>query len=534
MPVPAVVMGTSIVALLAITILPAAVGMGAQETQPGAALPPVTSLYAGQSMIVKSPWSVSRVSVTDPKIADVQMLTPNELLLQGKGVGSTDLILWSADNRTAQSRVDVQADLRQLTDELANLLPGSKLTLSQAHGTVVVSGVLARAEHAQYLESFMNSTGLQYVNMTSVAGVQQVQLKVRVAEVSRTALKMLGINAFMTGTDMFGGVTVGSADGAPINPISIGVAEGTGAAQSHLPFLFTHDTVVSSSVTLFTGFPEIGLELFLQALEENRYLRILAEPTLVALSGNEASFLAGGEYPIPIVQGSTVGAGTSITVEYKEFGVMLKFRPVVLGDNTIRLEVAPEVSQLSDVGAVTIQGFQIPSLLTRKAQTTLELHSGQTFALAGLISRYDNATSSRVPFMGNLPVLGALFRSVRYRQDETELLVLVTAALVEPMSPASEPPVPGFSYVPPNDWELYAMGMTEGEGTAKISVSQAEWLRRNGLDDLKGPGAWVDYNSRPAASRSDMGTAPLELDLDDAPAAEAPAADEDTTETTPQ
>ncbi|MHC4294245.1 MAG: type II and III secretion system protein family protein, partial [Planctomycetota bacterium] len=379
-----------------------------QERNPETLDPRTITLYVRQSKTIRAPWAVVRVSVTDPKIADVQMLSPYEVLLQGKSVGSTDLIMWSKDERTWEARVDVDVDLRRLNEQLSKLFENSRLKLSQAQDVLIVSGLFSRTEHANQLHNFMNATNLKYVDMTGVAGVQQVQLQVRVAEVSRRALRVLGINAFATGSDFFGASTIGSSSGGPINPISIGVPAGA-AAASNLPFQFNPGVGVSSSVTLFAGFPDIPLEIFIQALAENQYLRILAEPTLVALSGQEASFLAGGEFPVPIVQGSTAGGGTTITVEYREFGVRLNFRPTVLGDGGIRLYVAPEVSQLSDVGAVMIEGFQIPSLVMRKAETTLEVKSGQTFAMAGLLNRSSTATTSRVPGLGDLPILGALF-----------------------------------------------------------------------------------------------------------------------------
>ncbi|HAU38151.1 MAG TPA: hypothetical protein DCX07_10615 [Phycisphaerales bacterium] len=256
-------------------------------------------------------------------------------------------------------------------------------------------------------------------------------------------------------------------------------------------------------MTLFAGFPKIDLEVFLQALSENQYLRVLAEPNLVALSGQEASFLAGGEYPIPVVQGSTTGGGTSISVEYREFGVRLQFRPTVLGENGIRLYVAPEVSELSDVGAVQIQGFRIPSVVTRKAATTLELKSGQSFAMAGLIRRSTSARTSRVPGLGDLPILGSLFRSVRYELGETELVVLVTAELVEPLDvDIQKQPVPGDFHIEPNDWELYAFGKIEGDLESRIKSDPPAWVAQHRLQRLKGPGAWVRYTQPRAYSRA--------------------------------
>jgi pilus assembly protein CpaC len=252
---------------------------------------------------------------------------------------------------------------------------------------------------------------------------------------------------------------------------------------------------------MFGGFPDINLQIFLQALAENQYLRVLAEPNLVSLSGEEASFLAGGEIPIPVVQGGGSLTGVSVTIEYKEYGVRLKFTPTVLGDNSIRLKVAPEVSQLTEVGAVVISGFNVPALITRKAETTLELNSGQTFAMAGLINRTDSGINSRVPGVGDVPIVGALFRSARYEADDTELVVMVTATLVEPISTLKTPPVPGSEHLDPNDWEFYGLGRIEGEMPPKLSNADATWLRETGLCKLQGPGAWESCDQAPAHSR---------------------------------
>ncbi len=471
---------------------PAATGSAGPATMPALARQqgPIIAITIHRSEVVTSPWPVKNVAVTSPDVADVQVLTPRQVLLQGKQVGWTDLVLHGQEGQVYQARVEVNANMEQVKDDLKRLFPDSTLTVTQSRDMVMLSGQLSRAEQAQQIDRYFKSNGIKYVDMTSVAGVQQVLLQVRVAEVSRTAIRSLGFNALFTGNDFFGGITVGSAEGGPINPINIGPPEGA-LAKSGLPFVFNSAVNVSPGVTLFGGVPDADFQFFLQALAENQYMRILAEPNLVALSGEEASFLAGGEYPIPVVQGSNIGGGTSITVEYKEFGVRLRFRPRVLGDNRIRLYVAPEVSQLSSIGAVQIQGFQIPSLISRKADTTLELNSGQTFAMAGLISRNAIGRSSRIPGLGDIPVLGALFRSVRYQNDETELLVLVTASLAEPLN--QKPPTPGVLHVPPNDWELYGLAKIEGKLPCKLGPVQRRWLEQAGLKGLRGPGAWAGY-----------------------------------------
>jgi len=453
-------------------------------------------IIVGESKIVNTELPTIRVAVTDPKIADVKVLTPYQVMLQGLKVGSTDLIIWSEDEKEVQRwKVRVGLDLDRYNEKLNELFPNSTLQVSQSGEVLIVKGLLRSANHTVQLHDYLDKSGVTYVDMTSVAGVQQVQLQVRVAEVQRTALRTLGINAFHTSDDFFGAVTVGSSSGGALVDIPIGVGEGQ-AVGDNTNFIFNDAVSPGSAITILAGIPRADFEIFIQALIENQYLKMLANPTLVALSGEEATFLAGGEFPIPVVQGTSGGAGggTSISIEYREFGVRLVFRPTVLGDGTIRLYAAPEVSELTSVGAVTIEGFEVPALITRKVATTLELKSGQTFAMAGLLQHSNEAVKSRVPGFGDLPVLGPLFRSVRYEERETELVILVTVSLVEPMSLAQVPPLPGLLHRPPDDWEFYLEGRIESKEPAKIHPDDAEKLKQMGLDELMGPGAWESYN----------------------------------------
>jgi len=460
----------------------------------------------GRSTVIPTPWPVTRVSVTDPKIADVKVLTPSQVLVSGKAVGTTDVFMWNKDETMWVGRVQVDIDRGGIKDELARLFPSAKLEVRQSRDTLLVSGMLSRAEEADQLHRYLNTYGLKYVDLTSVAGVQQVQLKVVIAEANRTAIRSLGMNAFVAGTSAFGASTIGPDSGGPINPVSIGVPAGTAVGSNSFKFL--SDTGVSPGVTLFGGVPGSDLQFFISALAENQYMRVLAEPSLVALSGQEASFLAGGEYPIPVAQSTQAGStGTAITIEYKEYGVRLRFRPTVLGDGTIRLHVAPEVSEISNVGAVQLQGFVIPALITRRAETTLELGSGQTFGMAGLLQESVQARNSRVPGLGDVPVLGALFRSVRYQTADTELVVMVTASLVEPLSLSKQPAVPGATHIAPSDWDLFAAGEIEGKVPPKVAPVDSQYLHDMGLTRLRGPGAWVTYDGPAAASG-----APLQSD----------------------
>jgi pilus assembly protein CpaC len=336
----------------------------------------------------------------------------------------------------------------------------------------------------------MTSTGLRWVDVTRIAGVQQVQLKVRIAEASRTALRQLAAGAVIGGNSVFGGVQ--SPGGTPFQPVNI---QPTPTRPVGDPRFMYGDNPVTSATTLFAGVTGADLEVYLQALSENRYVRLLAEPNLVAVSGESATFLVGGEFPIPIVQGSVVGGGSTITIEYKEYGIRLNFRPEVLGDGRIRLEVAPEVSELSQIGALNQNGFTIPSLVTRRSSTTVELSSGQSFATAGLLRSLEQGSVARVPLLGDLPVFGALFRSVRYEQAQTELVIMVTADLVEPLYDGMDRPMPGDLHEVPNDWELFMNGQTAG---AVAIGSPMARLKTLGLQSLRGPGAW----RRPDESRT--------------------------------
>jgi len=443
----------------------------------------IVKVYMGQSRVIRTPWPITRVVVTDPKIAKVQVLEPTQVLVQGVAMGTTDLILWRDDKTFQKMYVEVGANLAVLRSQLHALCPKSTLKLSQSHGVVILEGTVRRAGQALVIKNFFEASKIKMVNQSTVAGVHQVLLHVRIAEVSRTAIRTLGVNLFDTNAEFSGGSVIGAS--SPIQSLPITPTSGSITATAVTP---------NPGVTLFGGIPRWDMIFFLQALAENQYLRILAEPTLVALNGEKANFLAGGEFPIPVVQGT--GGGTSISIEYREYGVSLSFQPTVLGDGTIRLYVAPEVSEVSDINAVTIANYTIPSIITRRAETTVQMKSGQTFAMAGLLRRTAVGRNSRFPWFGDIPVLGALGRSVRYVSGETELVVLVTPTLVEPLS--HKPAAPGLTHVDPNDWELYAMGILEGpmKSPPKASREDRKWLQRVGLQNLKGTGAWARHGQR--------------------------------------
>jgi pilus assembly protein CpaC len=458
------------------------------------------TLNVGHSAALRSAWRIKRVSVANPAVADVDALETNELLVVAKKVGQTDLILWGENGEVWATTVMVDVDIEQLNKDLKDLFPRCTVQITRSQDVYFARGEFETADQGRQLADFLTSADIKYVDMTTVAGLQQVMLKVRVAEVNRVAIKNMGVNILKAGEDFFGMSMPGPSSGGAPNQFGAGP---TGLASAdNVPFAFSEGSV-SPFNTLILGFPNNDLEFFVEALAENQYMKTLAEPTLVSLSGQEASFLAGGEFPIPVVQGTSSGGGTSITIEYKEFGIRLSFTPTVLGNGKIRLEVAPEVSELSDIGSVEIQGFRVPSIQTRRAQTVLEMNSGQTFSMAGLLNQSVQARNSRTPFLGDIPVLGSLFRSVSYQKGESELVVLVTPTLVEPLNHVARRPIPGDLHTSPNDWELFGWGKIEGGAKHPDEVSN-DAVDLGKLEDLHGPGAWATYYKSEPATKSEQ------------------------------
>jgi pilus assembly protein CpaC len=466
-----------------------------------------------QSQILPTPWPVARVAVTDPLVADIKVLTADQVLIQGLAIGTTDIILWSEDEtQVLQKKVNVVMDVDKIRAQMGDLFPSSSLQFSESGENLIVRGSHRNAIQATQLQDYLTKSNIAFIDMTDVAGVQQVELQVRVAEVSKTGLRKMGSNWLQAGNDFSSGISpkggitsAGFADGAGFVEESFGESVTNTSVLRDFGVL---NTVSGSGITAFGILPRADMAFFLEALAENQYLRLLANPTLIAISGEEASFLAGGEFPVPVIQSSGSGGtsgGSAITIEYKEYGVRLSFKPIVLGDGTIRMFVYPEVSELDNANGTTVNGTFVPGILARKAQSTFELKSGQSFAMAGLLSESSTAMNSRVPGLGDLPVLGPLFRSVEYQNKESELVILVTANLVEPLNiDPKKTPLPGFMHEAPNDWELYIDGDIDNYDLAKLDEIDAEWLKHLGLNDLHGPGAWDEYGEATPVSRAEI------------------------------
>lgn len=418
--------------------------------QPEITLNPGPSKYAGEvaiaiykSQILRSDSKIERILVGNPKIADVVPLTDHTFYVLGKALGSTNITVYGSNKSlVAVADVDVTYDTEELKRRLHELLPSENIEIRSAGDAVVLSGALSGSDKlSRALALAEHYSPGKVSNMLSVKGSQQVLLHVRFAEVDRSALKELGIN-LTAAYRVTGGPVLNLATGiAPFTP-NFGTLSATYAGRR-----FSIDGVIN-------------------ALETRGVVKTLAEPDLIALSGDTASFLAGGEFPIPVVQsfGGTAGS-TSITVQFKSFGVSLSFTPTVLDDGLINLVVAPEVSAIDPTVSVTAEGITVPGVSTRRAKTTVELREGESFAIAGLLQNNFRDTVNQYPFLGDIPILGTLFRSSSYQNNDSELVIIVTPYRVQPTRPENLQ-IPTDHFVPPSEAGFFLFGQTESPATA--------------------------------------------------------------------
>lgn len=427
------------------------------------------TLTAGRSAVVDLSEPIVRAQVANPDVADVMVLSPRQILVTSQGVGQTDVILWDREEKQVAMSVVVETDMVKLVSAISNMAPGSDVQARAVKDSVVLTGTVPDADTAARIVELGEIFSPKVHNHMKVAGMHQVLLRCTIAEVNRRAIRQLGVNGWLAGDNVRDMFAVNQLDG--INPVNIGGGPiGNIIRSGGIPFATDEEgLVLQATPTMSLGFPRVQMQLFFQALRENNLLRVLAEPNLVAMSGQEASFLAGGEFPVPIPQ----GFGETITIEFREYGIRLKFTPTVIGNQKIRLTVAPEVSEPDFTTAVQFSGFVIPGLTQRKAETTVELASGTTIAMAGLLSEEVRAVSRAIPGLGEVPVLGALFRSVNFQRNKTELVILVTPELATGMHPDQVAPVPGQFITDPDDFELYGLGMVEGEPAPETLSDEA-------------------------------------------------------------
>jgi pilus assembly protein CpaC len=423
-PILGIVLGVGVLSLIVAPMAAQTLTQAAAAATDGSNFERVV-LTAGRSTVLSTMFDVKRIAVTNPAVADAVVVQPREVLIDGKSSGTVSLIVWGATERK-QYDVVVDQGVSALQQTFQKLFPGEDIRVAMNDESLILTGhvssnaVMLRAGEI----ATRTSSKVSVINMLELPGgnvSQQVMLQVRIAEVNRKAMQELGaslISARPTAT----GRTTTQQFAAP------DFDDSTAGGLKFTDFL-----------NIFFFNRKEGLGAVIKALEQKGLFQSLAEPNLIAYNGQEASFLAGGEFPVPVVQGA--GLTATVTILFKEFGVKLKFTPTIAGD-VIRLKVNPEVSSLDFNNGITLDGFRIPALITRRAQTDVELRDGQSFAIGGLLNNLSQDDTANIPFLSKIPIIGSVFKSKAERMERTELMVLVTPRLVKPLDPDEVPPLP--------------------------------------------------------------------------------------------
>jgi pilus assembly protein CpaC len=403
-------------------------------------------LLVGRSTLIDVGTPISRVSLTSADIADALVTGSTQLLVHGKVPGAISMFVWDRDGAITRYEIAVQRDLARLDDQMRELFPREPIQVHSTGRQIVLSGTVSSQEvvekamsvAAGYVEKRDEVVSLLQVQQAST---QQVLLRVRFAEVSRSALTELGASFFTSPTGVRN--NIGRTATQQFSAPTFSELEWTKASEEFGSRVTSASGKIDFSdfLNLFFFNQRYDLGVVVRALQQRGLFQSLAEPNLVAESGKEASFLAGGEFPIPVAQGS--GANLAISVQFKEFGIRLNFTPTVVGDR-VQLKVRPEVSTLDFGNAVTLSGFRIPALITRRTETELELRNGQTFAIAGLMNNQMQSTMSKIPGVGDIPILGYLFRSKAAQKEQTELVVMITPEILPDSSPGVTPALPRY------------------------------------------------------------------------------------------
>jgi pilus assembly protein CpaC len=417
-------------------------------------------LTVGKSIVIDYPTDISRISTSNPDIVDASPVTAREILVHGKSFGTVTLVVWSKAGQRNFYNITVEQNLEPLRKLLKDTFPKEDIHVQSSRESLSLTGRVTNKDVAERATALATPFGKTIVNNLQIisSGVEkQILLRVKFAELDRTASTQFGVNLISTGaTNTVGGITTGQFPA----PSLAGV---TGTAGSSTPQ--TNSFTISQALNIFAFRNDLNLGLFIKALQSRNLLQILAEPNLVTTNGKEATFLVGGEFPIPVLQGgSNSGA---VTIQFREFGVRLNFNPTITGNNTISMHVKPEVSTLDYTNALSFNGFTIPALATRKMETNIELGEGQSFVIAGLIDNRVTETVNKIPGLSSIPILGNLFKTKETDRSNTELVVLVTPEITTPLQPGEgkTPFMPReFMITPANPADPYAIPQSTKKG----------------------------------------------------------------------
>jgi pilus assembly protein CpaC len=386
-------------------------------------------LTVGKSIVIDYPADVARISTSNPEIVDASPVTTREILIHGKSFGTVTLVVWSKSGQRNFYNITVEQNLEPLRKLLKDTFPTDNIHVESSRDSLALTGLVANKDVADRATALATPFAKNIVNNVQIAlqaADKQILLRVKFAELDRNASSQFAVNLVSTGaTNTIGRVGTGQFSSA--TPANIG--GGTSNSFS-----------ISDALTIFAFRPDLNLASFVKALQARSLLQILAEPNLVTTNGKEASFLVGGEFPVPVLQGG--GNSGAVTIMFREFGVRLTFNPVITPNHTIKMYVKPEVSTLDFTNSVNLNGFTIPALSSRKMETNIELGEGQTFIIAGLIDSRVQDTVNHIPGLANLPILGNLFKSKDSKTSRTELVVMVTPEITEPLQPGDVKAMP--------------------------------------------------------------------------------------------
>ena len=435
------------------------------------------SVAVGKSVLVDCARPVSRVAIGLGDVAEADAISPTEIMVNGKAPGETSLIIWDTSGGRQFFNVSVRAsvtaaneNLEAVRRELRSEFPGQTLKVTSEGGTIFLRGTVKDVSSSDRAAKIASTAGkvvnLLYVDVPSAD--PQILLKVKFTSVDRSREKQMGINLFSLGL----GNTVGGITTGEFNPPSITDVSGAPTA-----------TFGSTELNFLALFPGLNAGADIQALIQKNLVEVLAEPNIIAQNGKQASFLAGGEYPYPVVQGGAAGSPATVTIQFKEYGVRLNFIPTIMPNGSIRLQVAPEVSTLDFSNAIELSGFAVPAINTRKVNTEVELANGQSFVIGGLLDNRDTETFEKIPFIGDIPILGKFFQSTQVTKTNTELMVVVTPELVAPIEVGAKVPelkYPG-KFLPPNT----GIPMTTPEGNVAATPAPPSLPVETVVDSLK-------------------------------------------------
>ncbi len=409
-------------------------------------------VMVGKSLLINTTERLKRVSVTDDAIADAIVVTPTQILVHGRAAGEVSLLIWDELERSRSFDLRVDVDVTAAAEEERRVFPEERINVSPSRSAIVLSGHVSTEDVSKRAGMIAEAYSKNVVNVLTFGpvGAQEVLLEVKFAEVDRSAVTQLGINLFNLGQ----GNTIALSQTGQFGSLQAHNTAQTTTTNGSTTTTTTTSTPptlnVSDFLNLFIARTDVPIGAVIKALQQKNLLQILAEPNLIAVNGKEASFLAGGEFPFPIVQ---PGQGfTAVTISFKEFGVQLKFTPVITPNGNIHLKVAPSVSALDFANALTISGFTVPALSTRKAETEFELKDGQSFVIAGLIDNRVTDLYNKIPGLGDIPILGTFFRSKSAQRSNSELMVLCTAHRI---SASDQPPAPPATPQPYMDKEKF-------------------------------------------------------------------------------